>query len=1244
MNRYATTPAPAILTQVFLGFADEDIETRFRHFYTSFYHRFAQASLLLGLVLILGDYAVDHFAYPQVTANAYRLTLCTPLLLGALAYTLLSHARKHWEIVMATMVVGISLSMFWTLLAIDEQGGQGLKSWVGILNFAILELYCFFILGTRFRHALPSGLIVLIGFEYAMYQGFNGQLDRMWYLSYHAVTMALISAMIGWWREYLLRKNYAAEFAITRAAEQRELERSLLEATLDASNNGYLVVDNFGRISSTNRRFAEMWRIPKQLLEQGDDKEVLQFALAQLNDPQQFLEKVNSLYKNPNAVSRDKITFKDGRVFSRYSHPQLLKNQLVGRVWSFIDITDQVRSEERITQLSKAITEELKISEKNRGQIQALLQAIPDMVWMKDENGVFLFCNSAFEKLIGAPTEQVIGKRDADFMPASVAEQSLDHDHMAVASEQPLVYEEWVELQTDRRLVLLETTKVAVRDRAGRLIGVLGLARNVTELRKLMGDLKEATQAAQHSNEAKSMFLANMSHEIRTPMNAIIGMADLALNTALTPRQRNYLQKMKQASDGLLHIINDILDFSKIDAGKMELESIPFELDDVFESLSALMALRAESQGIELAYDVAEDIPPILVGDPLRLGQVLTNLLSNALKFSSGGNVVVSAEHRTCDSALCELHFSVRDEGIGMSADQLAHVFQPFTQADASTTRRFGGTGLGLAICRRLVELLGGSMWVESTLGLGSTFHFTAKFSHLPDRRQQGVKALKNQLRAYRHRPVLVIEDNAMAHKVLKHRIEQLGLQVIAVDDGLAAKALVASPECPDFLVCLVDWLMPDMDGIQTIGALRSVYAQKEIAPPPMILVTAHSNDDALRRVFYQVDGLLAKPVNARSLYEEIDRCVGLSGSMRQRTGWRKSNEPIWSNFHALDVLLVEDMEINQEVFSEMLAGVGLKVRLANDGRDALDKARIKKPDLILMDCHMPVMDGFTATRHLRSDPALEDVVVIALTASATVDDRRRCLAAGMNAFVTKPLRLEALYEQMVQCLPSVHSDAIESNPGHVAEQKLTDSIESIPQIPGLDIPLGLAQVGGRISLFVRVLAKFRDNLGRNFESQFTEALHTQDWPSADRLVHSLKGISKTLGASDVAESALQLELDLSSRNLPAIVPSLEEVLAHLHLVCEGLERLEEAFDFPASFQTPDQSSVGDVIVRLERLLTLVKNREAEATEWASELSPMLVNSAHQILWSKVMEGIDCYEFAHAELFLSRLIAEIKKT
>jgi PAS domain S-box-containing protein len=927
---------------------------------------------------------------------------------------------------------------------------------------------------------------------------------------------------------------------------------SLVEATLEATDNGILVIDYDGRLVLNNERFADMWRIPAELLATREDQALLAHVLDQLADPQQFLDQVRALYARPLASSHDKLHFKDGRVFFRSSHPQRIGDQIVGRVWSFLDVTEQHHAEQRVLQLSQSITDELARSERQRAQLQSLLSAIPDLVWVKDNEGVFIACNTAFEQRMGTDAAHIIGKTDYDFFPADVAAVFREQDRAATASDTPLTVEEWVSYLTYGQRILLETIKTPVRGTDQTIVGVLGIARDVTRMRKLLDELEQARQAAMQSSEAKSTFLANMSHEIRTPMNAIIGMAELCLATTLNDRQKNYITKIKTASDSLLHIINDILDFSKIEAGKMQIENISFGLDSVFEHLSNVVALRAENRGIELAYDIRDDTS-LLLGDPTRLGQVLTNLVTNALKFSADGNVVVKVEQASCDGVQTELHFSISDEGIGMSTEQISHLFQPFTQADASTTRRYGGTGLGLAISRQLVDMMGGRLWVESTPGVGSTFHFTARFETAGSDRRLGIASLAEKLAEHAHRPILLVDDNPVARNILERLIMQTGLMVVVVDSGQAALARVMAGDAPDFLACLVDWRMPEVDGIETIRRLRKVFTVREVPQPPMILVTAYSHHDELREVGHQIDGLLAKPVSARHLYVEVARCLGVFDAPEPVLDRRIAAKLQWARFRDLDVLLVEDVEVNQEVIMELLAGVGITVRLADNGAVALEEVARKRPDLILMDCHMPVMDGYEATRRLRADPATRSLPVIALTANALVADKEKCFAAGMNAHVAKPLRMEELYERMVQCFPDKTAQ-----PAPLATPRM-GARDGLPQLqfPGIDLALGLSHVDGRVPLLLRVLKQFRDRVARTFEGEFMLAHANGDTETRIRLAHSLKGVAHTLGATELAEAAIALLAATKADDASCCVDLLPEVVARLNHVAAGLGEVD---------------------------------------------------------------------------------------
>ena len=788
-----------------------------------------------------------------------------------------------------------------------------------------------------------------------------------------------------------------------------------------------------------------------------------------------------------------------------------------------------------------------------RARLRTLLNTLPDLVWLKSPDGVLIACNEKFERLVGAGEADIIGHVDRDFFPPELADAFRQRDAEVIASGQPSVTEETVTYRHDGHEEILETIRTPMRDAAGRLIGVLGLARDITHMHRLMDDLTAARLEAQRSSRAKSTFLANMSHEIRTPMNAIIGMADLALATELSRKQFNYISKVKVASESLLNIINDILDFSKIEAGKLTMEKSPFVLDTLFDQLSGVVALRAEEQGVELHYDIGDD-SRVLEGDPFRLGQVLINLVTNAVKFSAGGTVLVKADTVAVGDDEVELRCSVADQGIGMSPEQASSLFQPFTQADSSTTRQYGGTGLGLSISRQLVELMGGQIRVESGLGQGSTFHFSARFKTLGPDRRLGIAQFGARLAEHAHRPVLIIDDNPIACAILERMISQLGLRTEVVMSGSDALKKIELESPPDYLMFLVDWRMARLDGVETIRKLKRRYRSLGRTAPPMILVTAFSHHEEIDQISSEIDGLLAKPVSARHLYVEMAHCLGLAGDAPHNGERRQPRAANWSRFRNLDILVVEDVEVNREVIGELLATSGLVARFAKDGQEALLAVEERCPDLILMDIQMPVMDGYAATRRLREIPAYRDVPIIALTANALLDEQEKCLAAGMNAHVAKPVRMDDLFEQMCHCLPD-HGpgDPLE----HDAPAEATSAPPAHPAVPGIDVAVGLSYVK-KIDLYRRLLAKFRDTTGRRFEPDYTRALAADDWETQARLAHSMKGVAQTLGAYDLGEAAAALEVAVNQRDRQRVAERFALTREALGVVLAGLEDLKD--------------------------------------------------------------------------------------
>ena len=517
---------------------------------------------------------------------------------------------------------------------------------------------------------------------------------------------------------------------------------------------------------------------------------------------------------------------------------------------------------------------------------------------------------------------------------------------------------------------------------------------------------EQARAEAERLAQVRSEFLANMSHEIRTPMNAILGMAELCLGTELDRKQHNYLSKIQGASESLLRIVNDILDFSKVESGKLEIEQLPFDLDRVLDDLGALFSEKASKKFIELSFDVDGSEAQTFIGDPLRLEQILVNLIGNAIKFSDHGNIRVRVRSETVDADSARLYINVIDEGIGLSSEQQARLFTAFAQADMSTARRYGGTGLGLAICKHLVELMGGAISVESALGKGSTFSFFVCLG-IDHSHASSVSSMALQLAPYAHKPVLVVDDNPIYRTAISAQLDQLGLVSIAFASGEEALASVKQDEISDYLAVLVDFHMPGLDGLETIGQLRCIWRNRSV--PPIILVTAYGHDKELESVLGVFDNLLAKPTTASGLFNRIVPFLGIdtpaAGLLPDSPACLE-----FARLNGLEVLLVDDVPLNLEVVRDMLLGAGVLVRLANDGQEAIDSIRQKQPDCVLMDCHMPIMDGYEATRLIRSDEQNRTLPIIALTANAMHTERARCLDAGMDGFLTKPVKLDDLF------------------------------------------------------------------------------------------------------------------------------------------------------------------------------------------------------------------------------------------
>jgi PAS domain S-box-containing protein len=833
----------------------------------------------------------------------------------------------------------------------------------------------------------------------------------------------------------------------------------------------------------------------------------------------------------------EKETWPDGRItwVSTTKMPLCDRHgRIVGTCGISRDVTDRHRSE-----LALRDSEAL---------YHSLVETLPLNVFRKDRQGRFTFANQRFCQTTGRPLEELLGKTDYDFYPAHLGDKYRRDDQTVMEQRTTLDLVEDHQAPTGDK-IYVQVLKTPVYDSRGEVIGTQAFFWDVTDRKRAEEELKKAKEAAESANRAKSEFLANVSHEIRTPMNGILGMTELALDTDLSPEQREYLEMVKASADALLNVINDILDFSKIEAGKLDLDQVPFALRDSLGDTMKTLALRAHKKGLELAYHVPPEVPDDLVGDPGRLRQIVVNLVGNAIKFTERGEVVVTVSpmrngecgmrnekqaasdipHSAFPIPHCELHFAVRDTGIGIPPEKLEAVFAPFVQADGSTTRKYGGTGLGLAISSRLAALMGGRVWVESEPGVGSTFHFTARFglAERPAERPRLVEDLEGL-------PVLVVDDNATNRRILEEMLSNWRMRPTVVANGPAALAELErawAAQAP-YPLLLMDALMPEMDGYTLAGLVK----QHPCLGDTTILMLSSAEGSAARARELAIAACLMKPVKQSELFDAICGALGASAGPEALPA-----EVPAAPRRRLRILLAEDNAVNQKLMGRLLEKWGHQVTIAVNGREALEALERESFELVLMDVQMPEIGGFEATAAIRAREAQTGghVPVIAMTAHAMKGDRERCLAAGMDDYLPKPIQAPELLDVIERTVPAA-------------------SPAGPPAGPPVDWAVALKAVGGDEDILRELAGLFVETSPR-WLAELRAAVGRRDVAGVRRLAHTIKGSLGQLGATPAHAAAQRLEAIGQAEDLAGAAEAcaaLEEEVGRLRT---ALARLTQA-------------------------------------------------------------------------------------
>ncbi|WP_153914516.1 response regulator [Shewanella sp. TC10] len=907
------------------------------------------------------------------------------------------------------------------------------------------------------------------------------------------------------------------------------------------------------------------------------------------------------------------------------------------------DTTERKEAEEALKaakqkaeQATRSLAEQMKLQ-------QLLIDTVPLPLFYKDAEGHFLGFNKAYEETFQVNAQDLIGLKVTDLTYLSEEDRQLYHaEDTDVIKNQSTLKKEMRIPFGDGKVHDTLYWVTGFKDSNDQPAGLVGNFIDITSEKENARQLEEAVKTADEATKAKSDFLANMSHEIRTPMNAIIGMSYLTQQTDLTRKQSDYVAKIQNSAESLLGIINDILDFSKIEAGKLELEVIPFNLNDCFDNLVQVISHKIQQKGLELLIDIEPSLPRTLKGDPLRLGQILINLANNAMKFTDQGEIIVSARMREQKNDQVFVEFSVKDTGIGMTPEQQSRLFQSFSQADASTTRKYGGTGLGLTICKTLTERMDGDIWVESEAGKGSTFIFTALFELSEEKLEEQPTSIKS----LQDLPILVVDDSVAAREILFTLSESLGFSPDVAPSGSEAIEKIKAADAQDtpYQLILADWKMPHMDGIELSRLIREDATLS--TQPKLVIVTAYDRDEMLKKASdVGIDNAITKPVSASTLLDTVLNVMG-KGTGTQTHSSNKLDVSAAKDIVGAHVLLVEDNDINQEIALELLHMAGLEVSCACNGQEAVDMALEHEYAAILMDIQMPIMDGYEATRKIRESKHLQKLPIIAMTANAMSGDREKCEAAGMDDHIPKPINPQQVFQTLAKW--------IEPTGKTLAEKPQNNEASEQPDIPALalidfDTETALGRMSGNVKAYRKVLAKVAKSQ-RDAIKQVRQAISEQDITAAIIAIHTVKGVAGNIGANFVVPVAAEIEAMLTEqkqanecRESDAIKPLLDNCS---ELINKMVSSIEQDMD-QVSQQQANQKSGGQqwpsaetFIAEYDNLVEQVDMMDSTAVDVISEVLARL-NGMPLDNGQALYDALSEYDFDKAEELLPQFKQQV---